>query len=159
MKRESKPSVKYQEGDWFVVPLNGTGYALGLAARVSIRYNIIAGYFFPPRYNTMPLIENIRTLNAGSAILIGLVSHLGFRQGDWKIIHRPNKWYREEWPLPSFVSIDAVDPSLAYRRQYNEDNLVHMVKEEKIALAEAKNYFSDGLYGYKAMEIYLNSLL
>lgn len=46
--------IKYSEGQWFAIPLNNGGYALGIIVRGSYKTKGGLGYFFGPRYEDIP---------------------------------------------------------------------------------------------------------
>jgi hypothetical protein len=52
------PQANYNEGDWFAVPLREGGFAIGVIARVMPRKEgVVLGYFFGPRRNAVPTVE------------------------------------------------------------------------------------------------------
>ena len=49
----AKEKRRYEEGDWFAVPLQNGGYSLGLVARADGEGGVL-GYFFGPRREQLP---------------------------------------------------------------------------------------------------------
>lgn len=149
--------LPYKEGDWFAVPLQPTGYGLGLVARMNGK-GVVLGYFFGPLHAQCPTKHNTAGLSAKDAILIRQFGDPGLVSGKWPIIYRSDPWYREEWPLPTFASI-AVDRTRALRVEYSEEDINIAVNEVPISISEARVLPEDGLSGSGAIEIRLANLL
>ena len=93
--------VNYVEGDWFAVPLQDEGYGVGVIARMQPRRTgVLLGYFFGPKRDRVPEIEELRQLQAGDAVMVRLFGHLDIRRELWPIIGRSPGWTRAEWPVP-----------------------------------------------------------
>ena len=152
-----RKTLLYKEGDWFAVPLKDGGYALGIAARVS-RGGAILGYFFGPRYQSVPSATQLHGLAASNASFIGIFGDLGLLEGEWPLICKAEEWRRDSWPMPDFGRVDT-DTQIAYRTTYNENRLTEQVKETKVSLQEAQSLPEDGLFGSGALELQLNRLL
>ncbi len=91
------PPVKYQEGDWFGVPLEEGGFGVGVVARIGA-YRIPFGYFFGPRRNRLPTVGDVTSLKAADALLDGNFGDTGLRYGEWPIIGQVPGWDRRAWP-------------------------------------------------------------
>ncbi len=153
----SKPTrVKYQEGDWFAVPLKNGKFALGLVARKG-RRGVTLGYFFGPARDKPPADEHIVGLRPENAVLIGQFGDLGIIIGEWPLIHRSTTWDRAAWPLPAFARI-SLDHQRAWRVELSEDDL-HTSQELEALPQEVAHLPRDGLYGSGAMEKHLTKLL
>jgi Immunity protein 26 len=64
------PEPAYSEGDWFAIPLRGGGFATGLIARMMPhREGVLLGYFFGPRRDKVPTLDELRDLSTPDAIL------------------------------------------------------------------------------------------
>ncbi len=148
--------LPYKEGDWFAVPLSEGGYALGVVARMNNRGGLLA-YFFGPRYDSVPTIEEARGKAPEDAVAITMVGDLGLLYGTWKVIGRIEPWGRDRWPLPVFGRYDEVF-GLAWRIHYAED-LLHELCEERTTVEDARSLPEDGLWGYAYAEIRLSRLL
>lgn len=153
-----KKMLPYREGDWFAVPLREGGYALGLAARVSPP-GAILGYFFGPRRTTISTVIDIQDLTPSQAIYVSKFGDLGLLEGTWLVVHRPNEWHREKWPMPDFGRIDSLDNRIAYRTTYNENRLNEAIREIRVSPEEAQSLPEEGMFGYLGLEAYLSHLL
>jgi hypothetical protein len=94
--------VNYREGDWFAVPLEGGGYAVGVVARANPN-GILLGYFYGPRRMEPPLLADLAALHAADAVLVARFSSLGLVDGSWPIVGQKPGWDRGDWPTPMFV--------------------------------------------------------
>ncbi|MGH9822314.1 MAG: Imm26 family immunity protein [Blastocatellia bacterium] len=54
-----KRKLPYVEGDWFAVPLDDQGYALGMIARARPRGRMLFGYFIGPRRREAPALAEV----------------------------------------------------------------------------------------------------
>jgi hypothetical protein len=149
--------INYREGDWFGVPLERGGWALGLVARADHGY--VLGYFFGPRRRDEPELDEASGLKPANAVRICLLGDLGLVTNRWPVLGRLPGWRREEWPMPAFGHIDAVDPSAAYLRIYNENDLGELPREILVRPEEARQWPVDGLAGEGAAVIRLDHIL
>ena len=156
-----KKKSLYHEGDWFAVPLDGDDFAVGLVARNSRRGGVILGYFFGPRHSQLPIPETLTHLRTTDSLLVRHFSNIGLRDGSWPIILRAEDypWNRDLWPMPLFVQVDPIDPSIAYVREYEEDNFLDYIQETKVDSWEVLDYPSDGFSGHIAMIRKLSHML
>jgi hypothetical protein len=91
------PAVKYKEGDWFAVPLRDGGFAVGVVARTDWN-RIPLGFFFGPRRDGLPSVNDLARLKARDALLSVHFGDLGLGYGEWPIIGRVAGWDRAAWP-------------------------------------------------------------
>jgi hypothetical protein len=152
MNRQRLP---YAEGNWFAVPLRNGGYARGVIARADGRGKAL-GYFFGPRMPEVPRSDGLETLRSRDAVLVALFGDLGFLRGEWPVIGKVTSWQRGEWPLPTFVRVDA-NAGKAWETTYDEDTL-KCIAERVCSPALATVHPYDALYGYGAVEIELTKL-
>lgn len=102
--RRPRPRPNFREGDWFAVPLDGGGIAVGLVARYRKGYAPgLFTYFFGPRRPAVPSPGDLRALRPGDAIHACITSYLGLMNGEWVVIGRDDAWEPEQWPLPDFA--------------------------------------------------------
>ena len=153
-----RKKLPYKEGDWFAVPLKQGGYALGLAARVTSGGGIL-GYFFAPRHDTIPVVEDTQGLRADDAIFIGKFGDLGLLNDEWPIVYKPTECERTPWPMPAFGRVDGMEPSVAFRTVYNENSINEALREDRVAPEVAKALPEDGVFGYVALELWVGRLL
>jgi hypothetical protein len=112
-----KRELPYREGDFFAVPLDGGGYAIGVLARADGR-GCLLGYFFGPRRSELPGAEGVCALAPEDAARVMLVGDTGLLDGRWPIVHRPERWDRGRWPVPAFA------------RHYNRDTAFRVVYDD-----------------------------
>ena len=103
---------RYQEGDWFAVPLVSNGFALGVVARSKHprRRSIALGYFFGPELQEIPTLTIAQTLAPGDAILVCRFANDVIRDGAWPIIGRLSSWDRAAWELSEIIVKDILLP-------------------------------------------------
>jgi immunity protein 26 of polymorphic toxin system len=153
----SQKKVKYEEGDWFAVPLRKGGFAPGVVARTGTK-GIFLGYFFSPKYRTLPDLHDVLQNSAASPVLVALAGDLGLIRGDWKVLGKPWNWRRDRWPLPAFSRRDALTGK-ASQVTYNEADLLTEERVTPCSEAEAGELPADGVWGYGAIEKRLTALL
>jgi hypothetical protein len=149
----------YSEGDWFAVPLHDGGFAVGVIARsMPDKRGVLLGYFFGPRRDTAPKLEEVSELCAADAVLVERFGHLGLTQGAWPLLGRTNGWDRSSWPTPTFGRFEELT-GRAFKVIYNDDNPGQLIREEQIDPCELGNLPRDGLAGAGAVERILARLL
>jgi hypothetical protein len=148
---------KYAEGDWFAVPLRTGGFAVGIVARANPR-SALLGYFFGPRRNEVPTMEDVERLAPSSAALICKFGHLGLRDGKWPIIGRAAAWDRQAWPTPTFARYEELS-GRTYEVTYADDDPNRVIAERLITREAAQTLPEDGLAGAGFVEIRLTDLL
>jgi hypothetical protein len=151
------PTVNYHEGDLFAVPLREGGFALGLVARAN-RDGVLFGYFFGPKYDSLPSLDLVGTLRVDDAILIRMFGHLGLLRGEWPILGQVPGWCRSDWYIPGLYRCEELT-GRSFLVFYDDRNPNHMIREEELAPDSAVNQPKDGLSGAGAIEIVLTSLL
>jgi len=156
VKRKAK--LPYREGDWFGVPLRSRGYAVGVIARSGPSGKVLFGYFFGPRRETLPAIDELRGYAAEQAILVGQFGDLRLMNGSWPILGRLGEWERRDWPMPPMARVDVVSGK-AWKVTYSEDDPNRAVHETACDPEEARQLPRDSLMGAGAVEIRLTNLL
>lgn len=147
----------YREGDWFAVPLDEGGFAVGLVARANPG-GVLLGYFFGPRRKEVPSLEELADLEPSQAGLVAMFGHLGLKGGTWPIIGRSASWRRSDWPMPVFVRYEELTGRL-FRVVYKDDDPNEVIGEEQIESVGKEEYPKDGLLGARAAEKVLTALL
>ena len=115
------PRIKfpYKEGDWFMLPLEDKGFAIGIIARENKGGRILS-YFFAPRIYKKPSKKYLNLLMTDSAIAIEMHGCQGFiMDKTWKIIGNKENFQRKDWPIPQYVRADLGGEF--YFVTYNED--------------------------------------
>ena len=114
--------VKYHEGQWFAVPLRTGGYAPGIIVRGGSAFKGGLGYFFPIHYTQPPSTSDVEHLSAKQAILIGWFGDLGIIEGRWPLIFSDRPFSRNDWPMPRFGRVDAINPEWGWITEYSQDD-------------------------------------
>lgn len=159
-RKPRKPRLKhnYQEGDWFAVPLEDGGYAVGLVARYRPAYRgTIFCYFFGPRRTELPTLSELQGLTPEDAVDVTLVSDLGLLQGLFPILGRSPDWDPERWPFPLFTGFSNWDHIGIIQRRSEDD--LSLIEEHAVPVAETEGLPSGGLGGYLVPVHYLSMLL
>ncbi|GAP08819.1 immunity protein 14 [Anaerolinea thermolimosa] len=121
--------IKYSEGQWFAIPLNNGGYALGIIVRGSYKTKGGLGYFFGPRYEDIPDGNETWHKKPSDAILMAWFGDLGIITGRWPLISTTRSFNRHEWSVPGFRSIDPVYPAKGWLIEYNtQSNKMEMIR-------------------------------
>ena len=149
-----RPTVR--EGDVFAVPLREGGYAVGVVARKDTG-GILFGYFFGPRRESVPTLEDVQGLSPNEAVLVEIFGHLGLRDRTWPILGAMKPWNREAWPIPEFCRTQSLT-GRTWRVTYGDD-LATPVREERCTAEVASTLRPDRLAGAGAVEIGLTKLL
>lgn len=156
MISRSRPSRSGCElGDWLAVPLPGGGYGLCMVARSDGKYSAL-GYFFGPRFDSVPDRNATLGLSPESAVLIRLFSLLGVVEGAWSRITHADDWDPSHWPMPAFARIDD-KAGKAWVVEY--DDYCRVIGEHPVSIEVARTLPSDGLSGYEAAAIRLEQVL
>jgi hypothetical protein len=148
---------RYREGDWFAIPLRESGYAVGIVARANPK-GVLLGYFFGPRREAKPSLDDVVALRPSRATLVGKFGHLGLTGGTWPILGRAEAWVRSEWPMPVFVRYEELT-GRSFNVFYDPDDPNKFSREEQISPGRAEQGPKDGLMGAGAVERILTSLL
>lgn len=158
MKR-SKKNLPYSEGDWFAVPLQPTGYGIGLIARAPGN-GVVLGYFFRSRRQDAPKDESTLGQACASAMLIARFGDTGLVQKHWPTLFHASHWSRDAWPLPSFGRILELEGrKIAWRIEYSDADLVTAIRETRTNPGQIQQLPEDSMWGHLALEEYLSKLL
>lgn len=148
----------YREGTWFAVPLRKGGFGVGVVARAAIRKPIILCYFFGPKRESVPRLEEVRASRPQEAVLVSRVGDLGLIRGSWPLLGDAPLWDHSEWPMPVFVRREILPPFRNWRVYYSETDPNITLKEE-IEPDERPDLPTAGSSGSGAIEIILTKLL
>jgi hypothetical protein len=149
--------LPYREGTRFAVPLRNGGYAIGVVARSTSKGKVVLCYFFGPRRDSIPELNDVESLRSSDAIIVFRVGDLSLVRGDWPIIGTSASWKRQEWPIPPFIRRSELSQN-AWRVHYSDSDPNLVVREEPIPY-ETTNLGIDTMYGAGAAETVLNKLL
>ena len=145
--------VEYGEGDWFVVPLQGGGFGVGLLARAN-RDGVLLGYFFGPKRDAVPSLDDLTDLRPTDALMVRRFGHLGLARGTWQIIGRAKGWDRNDWSMPMFVRYEELT-GRSFHVFYDENDPNKLVREEQAPPSVDEQGAKDGLLGAGAVETVL----
>jgi hypothetical protein len=149
----------YREGDWFTLPLQKGGIAIGLIAReMPSRGGVSLGYFFGPRRDSVPRLEELNSLSWSDAVLVRKFGHLGLVHGTWHVLGRLESWDRTAWPTPAFGRFEELT-GRAFKVIYDDANPNRLIHEEQIDPLELESLPKDGLLGAEAVETVLTGIL
>jgi hypothetical protein len=149
----------YREGDWFAVPLQGSGFAAGIIARaMPRRQGVLLGYFFGPRRDAVPKLDELSSLSASDAALVERFGDLGILDGTWPLVGRTDGWKRSVWPTPVFGRLEELT-GRAFKVIYDDADPNLLLREERIDPSELASMPKDGLSGARAVEGILTRLL
>lgn len=150
--------IKYSEGQWFAVPLKTNGYGLGIIVRGEYKTKGGLGYFFGPKYLTIPIGVDTFSKNKDNAIFICKFGDLGIIKGDWPLIMDGKPFRRDEWPVPKFHRVPPLPPGKAIIVEYPQDSsdMYRALHETTVPItSEILSLPKDGLFGSGAVEIVL----
>jgi len=153
---KTQKTLPYREGTWFAVPLRDHGFAAGIAARMDGRGGVF-GYFFGPRWETIPPIQKLTHLRPEDALLRARFGDLGLIDNKWPVVGVMPVWNRNVWSLPPFINVDKTT-NRAVKVTLSNDDLA-FVGQESCDPTLAKELPQDADYGYGAVEIVLTKLL
>jgi hypothetical protein len=151
------PKANYREGDWFAVPLRDGGFAVGVVARTNPD-GVLLGYFFGPRRDEVPSLDELGSLKPHDAVLVAMFGHLGLQKGTWPILGQIDGWDRLGWPMPAFVRYEELT-GCSFKVLYDDNNPNKVIREEQVQPGAAEQLPKDGLYGAGAIEKVLPGLL
>jgi hypothetical protein len=149
-------NVNYQEGDWFAIPLQSSGYGLGLIARGSKKTKVLFGFFFGPKRDNMPIAKDILNLSVNDAVWYCKFGDLWLFKGRWPIIFSANEWDRKKWPMPDFLRVEGEDGPV-WRVTYNENNPAEIISEVRVD--KFSNIERSSVFGADAVEVRLSKIL
>ena len=157
----TKKKVKYNEGDWFAVPLTNGHFGVGLIARVDRKMHEIIGYFFGDVYADIPVLRKHLTYSPGDAVLIQWVVDRGIVEGLWPIILTGQGINKQKWIVPVFGQPDYGRPPMGYWIRYDNENpsSVQPIERRYVLWNEVCHLPSNGLAGHIALERKLSHLL
>jgi len=147
---------RFAEGDWFAVPLEQGGWAIGRIAR--LKKSILLGYFFGPRRDVLPAQPDLEVLRPADAIYVHRFGYLGLRAGDWPVLGGHENWSRTDWPMPAFRRREPSGNRM-WRVEYDDHDPNRVTAERRIVDAEFACLPDDGLAGSGYIEGILSKML
>jgi hypothetical protein len=158
MKQKHK---RYDEGQWFAVPLRKGGYALGIIVRGNYKTKGGLGYFFGPKYSELPNDQDTWEKYPKEAKLITRFGDLGIINGSWPLIHSTHLFCKDQWPIPRFGAKIPLIPGKGFIREYgqNEKGQLIYIREIIAPENEVLELPVDCAMGYAVVEIRLTEIL
>jgi hypothetical protein len=147
--------IPMKEGTWFAVPLQSSGFGVGLAARVSPKSGIILAYLFGEKYESAPTVADVSNLKKDDAIMVVRMGTLGLSSGEWPVIGSVSKWDRESWPNRQFIRQDELSKR-AWKVTYADDDQNKIVEEVPVPYESVDVLDRDRMYGDGAAAIALS---
>jgi len=124
-------TVKLQEGQFFLLPVERGQYAVGLIARAPKRGGVLLGYFFGPRRNSPPMDAWLNALHPQQAAFVCRFKDAALFRGEWRLLCNPQGFERANWPMPAFHRFDSSVTHVPggsavtdWRVEYADDNLI-----------------------------------
>jgi hypothetical protein len=108
-------------------------------------------YFFGPKRQAIPSLEEVQDLEPANAVLVLRVGDLGLFEGTWPIIGESPYWQREKWPIPLFIRKDDLSKTARLIEYADNDpsrELLHRKTDYR-----STGYEDDGLCGSGSAEI------
>jgi hypothetical protein len=128
---------QYEEGDWFGVPLRGGGFGVGLAARVG-RSGVGFGYFFGPKRDALPTVDELGALTPADAVLAKRFYDDALKKGEWPRIGPCKAWSRDAWPMPAFLTGSPMPGTKAWRVVFSDDDPIDKAEVVEISSEQEK---------------------
>ncbi len=152
---------KYDEGQWFAVPLRTGGYGLGIIVRGNYKTKICLGYFFGPKFSRLPNNKDIDEKKSEDAVLITWFGDLGMINKRWPLIDSSRPFSRAQWPMPKFGRQIPLLPEKGYIVEYeeNRDGKWKVLREIPIDVKEIAGLPEDIIRMGGSVEITLTKLL
>jgi hypothetical protein len=153
--------IRYDEGQWFAIPLRNGGYALGIIVRGSYKTKGGLGYFFGPKFQTIPDDKDTLDKQPEDAVLITQFGDMGLVNGSWPLIHSSRQFLKDEWPIPKFGIKLPNLPGKGFVREYVQNVIGELIlkKETLVDQLSIINLPVDRISGGGAVEIRLTDLI
>jgi len=119
---------------------------------------VLLGYFFGPKRDKVPALDELRGLSASGAVLVKRFGHLGIVHGSWPLVGHIDRWNRSAWPNPAFGRFEELT-GRAFKVIYDDTDPNRLLREEQIDPSELTALPKDSLSGAGAIEKILTQLL
>ena len=157
----STKRITYSEGEWFAIPLSRGDYGLGLIVRGSYRTKGGLGYFFGPRYASLPKIDLTAPMTPNNAVLVAWFGDYAIINGRWPLLESSFVFKRGNWPVPDFKRPDFANPNFGWLVEYDQENPIFSDPKRLtyLPINQISSLPEEGQLGYRALEIQLSRLL
>jgi hypothetical protein len=154
-----RTKFKYEEGTWFLVPLDNRDFVAGVVARSSfISHGILLGYFFSDVYDQLPTLDTLCHLKPRDAQVVIRFGDMGLKNGEWPIVGKCVNWSSKDWAMPSFVREEPLT-GRRYEVLYDPNDPAQRLSEQELKVDERKDLGRDSLYGHSAVQRYMAHVL
>jgi hypothetical protein len=138
-------TVKIEEGQFFLLPVERGQYAVGLVVRAPRRGGVLLGYFFGPRRTTAPNDMWLNALHPQQSAFVARFKDSALFRGEWKLLCGLAGFSRSHWPMPAFHRFDGSATHVPggtavtdWRVEYGDDNLIVPSRETPAETADFK---------------------
>jgi len=129
-------AMELREGQFFLLPLDSSQYAVGLVARAPRRGGVLLGYFFGPRRIAEPSRDWLNSRLPSHAVFACRFKDTSLFRSEWRQLDVLSTFKRADWPVPAFhrfegsvTYIPGGSSVTDWRVEYNDDNMVMPVSE------------------------------
>ncbi|MCX7057479.1 MAG: Imm26 family immunity protein [Proteobacteria bacterium] len=129
-------AIELREGQFFLLPLERSQYAVGLVARAPRRGGVLLGYFFGPRRIAEPSRDWLNSRLPLHAVFVCRFKDTSLFRSEWRQLDALSAFKRADWPVPAFhrfegsvTYIPGGSSVTDWRVEYNDDNMVMPVSE------------------------------
>lgn len=136
-----------KEGDWIAVQLEERGWVLGLIARGAKQVPYHFAYFFPPRREAKPTMQDTLMLGYPDALMLCVCNINKF-----ELVGSTEGWNRNLWPMPKFVRREGTG-LVAITRDPNDPG--NVASREALTEAQAKELQRDQICDDKTLPLRL----
>lgn len=130
--------ARYAEGDCFAVPLRDSGFGVVAVARKRRRGGYFFGYFFGPRRDHVPTMEELGKLEPDAATYLKFCDNSPLEEQRWPRIGPLPGWDRTRWPIPPLSQLNPLSSPPWAKLIFSDDGLeyrsVPATKEEYLQL-------------------------
>jgi hypothetical protein len=146
-------TLKFHVGDWCGIPMPENRWVTGRI--VHHQDALIVGYFFGPRRDELPAVEDLKDLSPARADEIRIVSDLGLQNGDWPVLGGHDDFKSSTWIVPAFGKRDWVE-NRYWRIVYSGGNVLASPDMEPISFQEYLELPQVGLVGHRYIGWFLH---
>jgi hypothetical protein len=153
--RPKRARILLREGDCYGIPLPGGGFSIGFLSQLIVG-KLPFGYFFGPRRERPPTIDELQTLRPAEAILRVKFGDTEIQNGRWQVLGQIKGWNANDWPTPPTDGGPA-GPGRRYRTEFPRDAPKDRPSRNTVVkAAEAAQFPPDRVMGGLAVETELD---